>query len=239
VIYGFEILLVLGALAFYVHDSCALLFADELVLERVGHRWRAHAGVSSLISGKRPFVPNPMAPYRPLMRVSLGSLLADKRVGRADYAHFLNALAPFQMLSTCLLVLFFPVLPLVLFGFGTGAELLGWLVTVYAAVACIIYSMFRRRRVLELSHRELGLLAFEFVSCAPYAINVVRKLTLRVEAVTLAAAATTFDPHSVRALRAAGDARIDEMLHSWEPGTPQSDSLLDYRERLATGCRTE
>lgn len=236
-IFGFEILLVLGALAFYVYDSSALLYADEIMLERVGHGWRVHAGSSGLIAGKRPFVPNPLAPYRPLMRVSLSKLLGVARPERGDASHFLNALGPFQRLSTCLLILFFPGLPLVLYLFGTGAGLLGWFAAVYLAVAGIVYAAFRRRRVLELSPRQLAGLAFECFSCAPFAINIVRRLSLRAEAVTLDRAGSLFDPRSQRALLAAGDERIDEMLRSWDAGTPQADTLLQYREQLASGYR--
>jgi len=231
--------LVVAALAFYLHDSSALLFTDELVLERVGQGWRAHSGSPVLIAGKRPFLPNPLAPHRPLLRVSLSRLLGEALPARNDPAHFLNALAPFKLLSACLLLLFFPGLPLVLYRFGAGgAELLGWLAAVYLAVACIVYTVTCRRRVLELSPRECAGLAFECICCPPFAINIVRRLALRADVVTLEGHAAIFDAPSRQSLLVTASERIDEMLHGWEAGTPQAQALLQYREKLVTGCRT-
>ena len=233
-IFEFEILLVVGALAFYACDAGALLFADEIMLEKAGHRWRAHGGSAMLLAGKRPFVPNLFLPYRPLLRVSLQALVVEERAGRNNLQHFLNALMPFRVLSMCLLVLFCPLLPLVLYRFGTGGQLLGWFAAVYLCVAGIAYHAFRRRRVLELSVREAAVLAFECACCAPFAINIVRKLTLRIPAVTLRSSASMLDAESRNALLVAARARVDDMLVGREPGTPQADALLEWRGRLAS-----
>lgn len=231
-IFQFEILLVLGALAFYLQDSCALLYADELMLERTGSGWRVHSGATVLIAGRRPFVPNPLAPHRPLMRATLKQLLGDGPPGRSHLAHHLNALAPFRAASIALLLLFFPVLPLVLYFFGTGAELLGWLVAVYLVVARIAASLFQRQRVLQLSKRDCAALAFECACCPPLAINIVRKLTLRVVPMPLAAYPASSSPCSRPALLTAAGERIDEMLPRWEAESPQAQALLQYREKL-------
>jgi hypothetical protein len=233
VIFEFEILLVAGALAFYAYDAATLLFADEIMLEKAGRRWREHGGSAMLLGGKRPFVPSLLAPYRPLLRVSVQALLGEERAGRGDLQHFLNALLPFKVLSMCLLVLFVPLLPLVLYGFGTGVELLCWFAAVYLCVAGIAYPAFRRRRVLELSLRECALLAFECACCAPFAINIVRKLTLRIATSTLRSSASILDSESRAALLVAARERVDDMLVGREPGTPQASALLEWRGRLA------
>lgn len=236
-IFEFELLLVIGALAFYLQDSCALLFADEFMLERVGRCWRAQSGSSALISGKRPFMPNPLAPYRPLLRVSLDDLLGHAPPARRNLGHFLGALVPFKVLATFLLILFFPGLPLVLYQFGTGVELLYWFAVVYLAIACIAVFAFRRRRVLELSPRDCAVLAFECFCCAPFAINIVRKLTVRSEAVTLDRCRSIFDAQSQRSLLVTVGGLIDEMQSAWDVGSPQADTLVRYRESLAMGSR--
>lgn len=233
-IFEFEILLVVGALAFYAYDAGALLFADEIMLEKTGHRWRVHAGSPMLMSGKRPFVPNLLAPYRPLLRLSIQALLGEERTGRSDVRHFLNALLPFKVLSVCLLVLFFPLLPLVLYRFGTGAQLLCWFAAVYLCVAAIAWHAFRRRRVLELSLREFAVLAFECACCAPFAINIVRKLTLRLAPATLRSCESLLDAESQQSLIIAARERIEEMLESRDPHSPQAGSLLAWRGRLAS-----
>ena len=236
-IFEFEILLVVGALAFYACDAGALLFADEIMLEKAGHRWRAHGGSAMLLAGKRPFVPSLLLPCRPLLRVSVQALLGEERAGRNDLQHFLNALMPFRVLSMCLLVLFFPLLPLLLYRVGAGVALLCWFAAVYLCVAGIAYHAFRRRRVLELSLREFAVLAFECACCAPFAINIVRKLTLRIPAATLRCSASTLDPASRNALLVAAGERVDDMLVGREPGTPQAHALLEWRARLASAVR--
>ena len=236
-IFQFEILLVLGALAFYLQDSCALLYADELMLERVGGGWRVHSGAATLVAGRRPFVPNPLTPHRPLMRVSLPQLLGDGAAQRSHLAHYLNALAPFKAASIALLLLFAAALPLVLYFFGTGVELLCWLVLVYLVVARIVATLFQRRRVLQLSVRDCAGLAFECACCPPLAINIVRKLTLRAEAMPLAGYPAMLHPRSLPSLLNAAGERIEDMLRRWESETPQAQTLLQYRERLLTGGR--
>lgn len=231
-IFPFEFLLVLGALAFYLQDSCALLYADELMLERVGGGWRVHSGAAMLVAGRRPFVPNPLAPHRPLMRVSLQQLLGDAPAERSHLAHYLNALAPFKAASIALLLLFVPALPLVLYFFGTGVELLCWLGAVYLAVARIAATLFQRRRVLQLSRRDCAGLAFECACCPPLAINIVRKLTQRAEAMPLAGYPAILNARSHPSLLTAAGERIEEMLRSRESESPQAQALLQYREKL-------
>lgn len=191
-----------------------------------------------LLGGKRPFVPSLLLPYRPLLRVSVQALLGEERAGRNDLQHFLNALMPFKVLSLCLLVLFFPLLPLVLYRFGTGMELLFWFAAVYLCVAGIAYNAFRRRRVLELSLREFAALAFECACCAPFAINIVRKLTLRIPMASLRSSASMLDPASRNALLVAANQRVDDMLVGRDPGTPQAKALLEWRGRLASEFQT-
>jgi len=239
VIVPFEILLVLGALAFYLQDSCALLYADELMLERVGGGWQVHSGAAMLVAGRRPFVPNPLAPHRPLMRVSLRQLLGEEPAERNHLAHYLNALAPFKAASIALLLLFVPGLPLLLYFFGTGMELLCWLALVYLAVARITATLFQHRRVLQLSVRDCAGLAFECACCPPLAINIVRKLTLRAEAMPLAGHPAILNARSHPSLPAAVGERIEEMLHRWESETPQAQALLRYREKLLAGGRAQ
>lgn len=228
----FEVLLVLGALAFYLQDSCALLYADELMLERVGTGWRVRPGAALLIAGRRPFLPNPLAPHRPLVRVSLQQLLGEGPGGRNSFSHYVNSLGPFRRASIALLWLFVAGLPLVMHFFGTGTELLGWLALVYLVLMRMIAALFQHRRVLQLSVRVCAGIAFECVCCPPVAINIVRKLTLRAEPLRLQAYPALVDARTGQSLATAAGERIEEMLSLWELESPQARVLLHYRERL-------
>src|SRR5690606_35358421 len=192
-----ELLLVAGAFALYAFDAGRLLYADEFMLEGRGNRWRARDGAAVLVSGRRPLLPDLLRPWRALLPVSVERLACERVPPGNDTRHFLAALRPFGrrapvllMLffprlplvlrpfgrrATVLLMLFFPGLPLVLRTFGTGAELLAWMVAVYAVIGSIAWRLWRYRHVLELPAAAVTSLALECALCAPFAINIVRK----------------------------------------------------------------
>lgn len=229
----FEILLVLGGLAFYVFDSATLLHADELLLEKAGRRLFVRKGFGMIVNGKRPFIPNPATPHRPLMLVSVGSFLEDQQP-RNHLQHFLDALLPFKTLSVFLLLLFFPVLPILLYFYGNGFELLIWLGLVYSCVAAVIYHLIRRRRVLELSPRAIAAIGFECLACAPFAINIVRKLTLRKNTTPLNKNRLEATSGDFQALLIEACRSIDEMLMEYDPDSlePRAVKLNEQKVEL-------
>lgn len=235
--FEFETLLVAGAWAFYLYDASILLFVDELMLEMSGRRCHVRSGATSLFAGKRPFIPNPLTPHRPLMRASIEDLLGLGNTRKADdMAHYMNALVPFKVLSLILLLLFGMALPLVLYWFGTGAELLCWLALVYLFVGCIVYHAYRRRLVLGLSPRALAMLAFECSACAPFAINVVRKLTLRRDVTGLGRFRAICGEDEFRSLQGAVGAHINRTLSQFDLGDAEALKLSEYQQKLAAGC---
>ena len=229
-----ELLLVAGAFALYAFDAARLLYADEFVLEGGGGRWRARDGVAALVSGRRPLVPDLLRPARALLPVSVDRLARGGGALDNDARHFLAALRPFGRRATVLLLLFFPGLPLVLRSFGTGAELLGWLVAVYAVIGSIAWRLWCYRRVLELAPAAAVSLALECLLCAPFAINIVRKLSGRAERIGLHNARRVLGGAGSEALRRAAAHRIDDMLSYLPPDAPAVGPLAEQRSRLAT-----
>ena len=229
-VYPTEAWLVAGAFAFYLFDAWMLLFVGDLVLEQAAGGWRAHPGAAMLVGGRRPFLPSPFAPQRPLLLVSLagGGAAAGPR---HDLRHFVHALAPFQACAAALLGLFV-LLPAVLYYRGVGPLLLGWLACVYALAGAIAWQLFRRRRVLELTSRQAAALAFECVACAPLAINIVRKLGLRRGALDLAQAEALVGPAAAAAFRRQVGVRLDAVLDTLDPDAPAAAALVDVRRQL-------
>jgi hypothetical protein len=223
-------LLVAGALALYAFDAARLLYAGELVIEGGNGRWRVRDGAAVLVAGRRPLLPDLLRPAHALLPVSV-ERLADTAPA-SDVGHFLVALRPFGRRATVLLVLFFPGLPLVLRAFGTGLELLGWLLVVYAVVGSIVWQLWRYRRVLELSPAAVASLGLECVLCAPFAINIVRKLSGRVERVGLGNARRVLGEAGDRRLREAAAHRIDDMLSYLPPDGVAVAPLAEQRARL-------
>lgn len=232
-ILSFEILLALAASVFYICDSAMLLFADELAIELDGRRVIVRKGMSTLVLGKRPFIPNPCTPHRPLMLASVTDLLADTSTSDA-FPHFLTTLLPFKCLSVVLLLLFFPALPAVMLWFGNGIELLCWLVIVYVDITAIIYFLALRRKALDLSPREVAVLGVECVTCPPFAINIVRKLTLRRCFVTLQSIKSSISDTDFRRLTSEMHCSLDLMIGDVgaDSAAPRMRSLHQQKAKL-------
>ena len=227
-----ELLLVAGAFALYAFDAGRLLYADEFMLEGRDNRWRARDGAAVLVSGRRPLLPDLLRPWRALLPVSVERLACERVPPGNDTRHFLAALRPFGRRATVLLMLFFPGLPLVLRTFGTGAELLAWMVAVYAVIGSIAWRLWRYRHVLELPAAAVTSLALECALCAPFAINIVRKLSGRIERVRLHDARRVFGEEGHRRLRRAAAHRIDDMLSYLPSDGATVGRLGEQRARL-------
>src|SRR5262249_35155737 len=65
----FEVVLPLGAIAFYLYDSAMLLYGNELVFLKRGGRWRATGGLEGYIGSRRLCLPALFRPWVLLFRV--------------------------------------------------------------------------------------------------------------------------------------------------------------------------
>ena len=236
-----EAWLSLGAIAFYLGDSMALLYADELLLERTGARWMPRRGSALLLGGRRPLLPDPLAPQRPLLQLSLRALLDGDDTGdRGRVRAMLAALAPLRALAIAMLLLF-ALMPGLLYVAGTGALFLAWFACVYVVALAMAAALWRRRAAFGLSRGAVALLAFECVACAPLAINIVRRVSRRLACPPLAELRTLLDPPSFEALCATIDAMLDERALDvraldLEAAGVASGQLDLYRQRLRLGA---
>jgi len=181
VIIGTEGALLLLALALYLFDAAVLLAPDEwLVEQQRGKRWRARFGLQGWpIARKEPWLPNPLAPWRPLLRLHWRF-----EVGPEDGAP--KGAAPLAMPGTALrvttgllLVLIFVALPIALLGYPLLVLRIGVAVAIYATCVASALVLWRSRGHLGLTRGECAKLAVECVVCPPFALNLVRKLGLR------------------------------------------------------------
>lgn len=228
-----EAWLCLGAIAFYLVDSMALLHADELLLEQCGDRWLPRRGSSWLVRGRRPFLPDPFAPQRPLLQLTLQRLLGAAGAG-AELRAVLVALRPLRVLALAMLALFM-ALPALLSLAGTGTLLLAWLGGVYAVAVAMATTLWRRRAALALSRADVARLAFECIACAPLAINIVRRVTRRLPCPPLSVMRGMLDTASSEALSATIVAMLDDRLVDVDPDGAAAGQLHRYRKRVLTG----
>lgn len=208
----FELLLPLGALAFYLYDCAQSLHGNELLLAHGGGRWRILPRTSLAFAGRELAFIDPLRPHQATYRVAWAD--ADPRGLREDpdrLASFERQLAPLRPLVLALLVLLLVALPSASIGFGAGAVLLLVFATYYLLVLGALAWLFGRRAVLGLGGRAFGSLAFDVLACAPFAVNLLRRVTLArgLAGDPLAFADVAFDPAS------------RESLHRALPATPE------------------
>lgn len=232
---AFEVLLPLGAIGLYLFDSVLLLYSNELLLLPRSRRWSFAEGSTLLVAGRRVYLPNPLTPGTPQFRVRWSE--ADPRQEHeegGELERFFRALRPVQYLVMALLVILL-ALPVELLLYGTGIELLAVMAAFYLVTLATLACIFARRRELRVSGRSFLALCFDSLACAPFAINLVRKLTLRRALVgnPIAFAARTFEPAVFSSLLGAVSRRVSEEQQRENGQTPRWSELEAYRSKLA------
>jgi hypothetical protein len=188
---SFELLLPLGALAFYVYDCGLLLYDNELLFQRSRRRWRVGAGSNQLLFGRRLCLPGLLQPWLALYRLQWNDAPEPVTVPGAAVALpaapgvetavavGLVGLLPLQCLCSLMLLLLLPVLPLVSLGYGAGWAMLGVFTLYYLLVIVALLLVWLRRRQWQLSGRAFASLALDALACAPFAANLLRRVTLQ------------------------------------------------------------
>lgn len=232
-----EILLVAAMAGLYLYDSARLLHSNQGVLAAtLGGRWSLHFGAEHYtLRGKEPFVPNPLLPHRPVFPLRwkqqvVAAAPASQRWSPPSFGPY-KVLAPFIWLMALSL---FGLIPAGLFSrYGNVAVAAGILLFYAAALLALAYVWFKRG-TLKLTGRQVGALAFESLTCPPFALNLVRHISWQ------AAPSEELDSASRRLLRKddwtatlpAVIKRIDNAI-AWEnEGTPRAQALAEYQASL-------
>jgi hypothetical protein len=174
-----EKLLVPVIAAFYLKDCLLLLRSDEAVLVRSGlGRWRAGFGLPYYkLRGREPYLCNPLLPHEPVFRMRWAMTPADSgSAWNAAVPTALRALQPAVILMALLLLVGIPTALLGHLGKSVLVLLIGAL---YAVILISMAWVVRRRKELGLNSKACVVLASEVLLCPPYAVNLVRKLSLR------------------------------------------------------------
>jgi hypothetical protein len=231
----FEVLLPLGAIGLYLFDSTLLLYSNELLFAPHSGRWSFAMSSSLLLGGRRVCFLNPFTPATPQFRV---------RWSEADIRHeqeplpqldaFLAALGPLRYLVGLLWLLLL-ALPVDVFFLGTGVELLALMAAFYAVILAALGFIYARRQALQVSGKAFLALSFDCLACAPFAINLVRKLALRrsLAGNPIDFARRTFEPEIFSALLQAVARRVSEEQQREYGQTPKWAELEAYRKELA------
>jgi hypothetical protein len=227
-----ELWLPVGAIGFYLYDSLQPLWQNEVLYIRAGNRWRVVADSPVRRWGRRLVLPNPLLPHRPQFRVAWS--LADQRAAvSTDPGSLFAALRPVGVICQLLLWLLL-CLPPVCWILGAGVTLLAQFALYYLLVIVALVVVFRRRDALGLRPRAFWSLAFDVLACAPFAVNMVRKLSLRrgLEGDPIAFAAHEFDPATREALARLIGHRLEEEEAGDAPSPQREQQIASWLARL-------
>ena len=230
----FEVWLPVGAFGLYLFDSVLLLYSNELLFVRRGGLWSCVHVPAFLFGGRRVYLANPLTPGIPQFKVRWSE--SDSRQQQDDVAEldrFCRALRPVQYMVNTLLVILL-VLPVELFLFGTGVELLVVMAAFYLVIVVALGCVYVRRQELRLTGRTFAALCFDSLACSPFAINLVRKLTLRrsLAGNPINFASRAFEAPALRGLIDVVAARIEAEQLREDGQTPRWMELEQYRRRL-------
>jgi hypothetical protein len=225
------LLLLGGVVVLYLYDSALLLYHNEIVLIGTRSGYRVSAGSGFEFGGRHVFLPQPLLPHQTLFRLSWprqGVYASDTQPVRFHRVRVaLAAVSPWA----CLLLLLFAVgLPYVLFVSGRVEALLAWIAAVYAVIVMTMVQVYRYRKALNLQRRAVAAIALDALLCAPFALNIVRKIGLRqhfqVDLRTVAK--TVLPPLTIQELITIMRERIHTSLGFLEPGEADFRTLAAY-----------
>ena len=230
-----ELLLPIGAIAFYLYDSLLWLFGDELVLIRDARRWWIAAGSDGLLLRRRLYLPNPFAPQRLLWRWcwSAGTR-AMQSTDLKPLAALQVALRPLGVLVFLEMLLIVIALPVCVYIGLTPLALLVLLGAIYLAALGAVTWIWWHRDALGLTARNCRSLSVDALACPPFAINLVRKISLlgTLRGDLLPQAREAFEPAAFERLRATLLRRVAEQLAAATEGSPAQAELLRYQHQL-------
>lgn len=173
-----EWLLMAAAIALYLYDAAVPLYSNEGILSPVGRtRWLVAFGSERFQwRGKEIFIPNPLAPHRPLWRLCWSTSGKQPTV-LTDWTPT-NSFSTLAPLVWSMAFALFVLLPLGLFSRLGDRAIVAAIVCFYGSALAALSLVWCRRERFQCSARQFIHLAFESLTCPPFALNIIRHLAL-------------------------------------------------------------
>ena len=228
-----EAWLMLLVVVLYLQDSALALEPNEAVLERAAlGRWRARFGAQHWkLMGRELYFPAVFAPHRALFRLRwrMDGQARPVHTGRqVAVPREIGSFAPFVWVAW---VALFVLLPLGLFSpLGTPLSLAA-VALLYVNNLLALTLTYRWRDRLRVDRRAVLKLAVECLACAPYSVNLVRRLCALMASKEdfTHAAARLLDGPALALVKAQCLARIDEQIEAEPQGSPRMVLLESAR----------
>lgn len=232
-----ETLLIIGIIGFYLYDSAILTFSNELIFNESYGRWTVtFPRARWRLMGKLLFIPNPLTPDDMIYRASWSTneKPLQMEVG-ALICKLKKPLLYLRILVIILLVLLVIVFPVVMFKYGTGIELLEVIVIIYLTIFNMLVFTFIKKEDLFLNKKAFFSLALDSLACPPFAINILRKISLRTPLCNspIEFAKKTLDPEIFKSFIVSLANKVSEDLECEdEEDSPRAIELINFRKKL-------
>jgi hypothetical protein len=176
---SYEVELLALAIIFYLYDSSVLLYSNEAVFACDGtKRWSATSGWTGFVfAGRFLCILNPFTPHKPSFRLrwEFDALPEAKDPSWSERAQRHSVLAPWTLTGGIAL---FVLLPIGMFTSLGRYLVIPALFLLYGSTLLALFKLRRSESLATLSRRRYWGLAFECIACPPFAVNMVRRITL-------------------------------------------------------------
>ena len=232
--YGVELLAL--AVALYLYDASVLLFANEALLVNVGaRRWQLQLPRTGfLLSGRAYCLLNPLTPQRPVFRLSFDFERLSAASEQPEWTERAAALASLRPATVGCAIGLYGLLPLALFTPLSLYALIPALLLLYGSALYGLWRLRTARSLLRMNLVRYFGFAAECLLCPPFAVNMVRRLSLaqRVIESLPSAGARLLTAADWQRLRAHCQARLDGELQVLEVGSAARERIESSKQAL-------
>ena len=240
---SYEVELLILAVVFYLYDSSALLYSNEAILtcDRA-RRWSAATGwIGFVLAGRSLCLLNPFTPYRPSFRLSWDFNRLEPESNDREWpkrAQEFKSIAPLTMTAGIALFLLLPVGMFTEFG---RYAVISAVVLLYGSILLALFQLRRKKILAAMGRRRFWGFAFECLACPPFAVNMVRRITLadRIAEPVPLAAVRLLDADRWAELRERCIARIDDAIQRAGEDSQEQKSLEAQKKRLSALVSSE
>lgn len=233
---SFEALLITGIFCFYLYDSATLAFSNELFFIESFGKWSASFPSERLrVLGKLLLIPNPATPFNLLFVATWNETDGVTSVKSNDMANLLANTTYLRVSVIILMMMMLILFPLVTYKFGLGIIALVLLLLIYLTIIVMLCYLYIKKEFYGLSKKKFIALAFESIACPPFALNMLRKLSLKCpfQQDPIKFAVKKLDADGFNTFKKKLIEKLSEQL-DWEneEASPRSLYLTKYRKRL-------
>ncbi len=172
-----ELLLLTALVGLYLYDSTVLLHCNEgLLSPRRGGDWSVRFGSDTYqVGGREPCIPNPLLPHRPVLRLTWSDV-GEKSA--QPWCPPQQTFGPLGTLIWAMGVALFLFLPLGLLTRLGDYMIIASLATFYLSAFAALAWVWRHRDYLQMTPKTFAKLSFESLTCPPFALNLIRHITI-------------------------------------------------------------